>query len=426
MESIRRKLRHIYTDLEHNVTKIFGRHNLHLAVDMVYHAPLEFRFCGDTIRGYPELFVLGDTRCGKSQIAARITQHYQMGAITPCEAATYAGIVGGMEKEHDRWVVKWGKIPMNHRRLLFLDEVTGFSPELIANMSMLRSTGIAELSMIKSERTNAKTRLIWMSNPRDNQKINSESYAITHLRKIVDKPEDQARFDFAIVVAEQDVSYTDDVNKRHRDPVPHTYTTNMCRNLVLWCWSRMENEVQFTEKALDACFDLGEAMRLKYHSDFPLVVPSEQKIKLARCAAGLAGRLFSCDSTGRIMVVTDQHVQTAYEFMNMEYDRPMFGYDEWSEFQYSADVFKDPEKVWEVLEDIGPEACHQIMSTARMGVKDMEEITGRTREEAKVIISQLSKYGAYKKPYTNYIKTPAFNLMLKKFIRVGKPKKEEF
>ena len=63
-ESVKEKFYDIANDLAYNVTKIFKREDLHIAIDLIYHSVLTFNFLNDKIdKGYSECLILGETRC---------------------------------------------------------------------------------------------------------------------------------------------------------------------------------------------------------------------------------------------------------------------------------------------------------------------------------------------------------------------------
>ena len=70
-------------------------------------------------------------------------KHYQLGEFVTGENTSFAGLIGGMQQNQKRWFVSWGKIPLNDRRLVILDEASGLSKRDISNMSGVRSSGIA-------------------------------------------------------------------------------------------------------------------------------------------------------------------------------------------------------------------------------------------------------------------------------------------
>jgi len=66
IKDIDNKLQDIYTDLAINITRICGREDILLAIDLTYHSALRFKFAGSTIeKGWIDALVFGDTQCGK-------------------------------------------------------------------------------------------------------------------------------------------------------------------------------------------------------------------------------------------------------------------------------------------------------------------------------------------------------------------------
>lgn len=421
MSNIGAKLNEIYDDLSSNITRIYERNNLHLAIDLTYHSVMEFKFDGKDIKkGYVESLIIGDTRCGKSETAETLVKHYQIGEIAPGENCTFAGLVGGLQQFNGRWTITWGKIPLNNRRLLVIDEVSGIPVEDIANLSQIRSSGVAEITKIQTERTDAHTRLIWMSNPRTNKTVNHFSSGVDLVRDVVGKPEDIARFDFAIIVAKSDVDYNR-IQEYSNRKVQHIFTNDHCRDLVLWAWSREKDHINLTKESVDACYYFAKKMCEKYSADCPLVNASEQKIKIARLAVALAARLFSTRD-GVVLDVYPEHVEFIYDFLNTEYDRTFFGYDTWSASKSSEAIMDEP-KIFELLCKIGPQSAKQILNMNQVHLNDLEELIGCGREDAKTFLSTMLKNGALVKIYKGYFKTPQFITMLKGFIN---PHKEAF
>jgi len=421
--SIKEKLDDIYADLSTNVTHIYNRQNLHLAIDLIFHSPLRFYFGKRVLdKGYPECLIIGDTRCGKSETAKNLLRHYRLGARSSGENTTIAGLVGGVQAIRNRWRISWGRIPLNNGRLLVIDEVCGLSTDDIATMSDLRSSGIAEITKIQTERTNAKTRLVWLSNPRQDGSINNVGSGPRLIKTLIGKPEDIARFDFALILDKGEVT-EDDADERRQPAVEHRYTSDLCHNLVLWAWSRSPDQVRVESATLDACFELGKEMGKKYSSDCPIVNSMEQKIKLARLSVALACRLFSCDSSGERVVVTPEHVEYIYLFLQEQYDTPHFGFDMFSRIKRSSEQIANPKEVMEMLIKWGDHIAYQLLYGYQITVKFFEECAGEQYDEAKMHIAKLLKNGCISKRHTYYVKTPAFLNILKEYI--AKPKDEK-
>lgn len=419
------KVNDIYADLSTNVTRIYNRQNLHLAIDLVFHSPLQFYFGQRVIeKGYPEVLIIGDTRCGKSETAKCLLRHYRLGARSSGENTSPAGLIGGLHQVRTGWRVSWGRIPLNDKRLLVIDEVSGVLAEQIAQMSDLRSSGIAELTKIQTERTFARTRLVWLSNPRSADSVSNFGSGTKIIENLIGKPEDIARFDFVIILEKDEIS-DDDVDERKQPNVPHRYTSQLCHDLVLWAWSRTAEQVRLDGKTMDACYEYGKLMGKKYSSDCPIVHPMEQKIKLARLAVALACRLFSTDDGTRVIVLPE-HVQYVYEYLNAQYDTPHFGYHTFSRKQLSETHIKDYNAVRDMMANWGPAFCYQMLECHQVDVKFIEHCGGLEYNDAKMQLSKLMRNNCIKKRHSFWVKTPAFITELKKFLENPKKPKEDF
>jgi len=382
----------IAKDLESNVTHIVGRPELHIAMDLVYHSALSFRFAGtDVPRGWLDLLVLGDTRTGKSAVAEALIKHYSVGRLISCESASFAGIVGGLQQfgAGREWTITWGAIPLNDRRIVVMDEVSGLTTDQIAQMSSIRSSGVAQLTKIQEEQTTARTRLIWLSNPRHGA-LRDYTYAHQAISELIGNPEDVARFDFAMSVSADDVP-SEAINRRYAEDVTHRYTKEACQALVYWAWSRKADDITFTTGAEGAIFDESVKLGLRYVEDPPLIQSANVRIKLARIAVALAARTYSTDKTGSKVVVRVAHVRDAVTFMDWLYSRESFGYA-----QRSQELLEDRRMAVSAMDEITQylktrPGLGKFLRSVPGGFRrqDMEDMMNFTREETTAIINKL-------------------------------------
>jgi hypothetical protein len=135
-----------------NITSILDRHDLHLTVDLVYHSLGSFTFNHELVkRGMLDVLVIGDTRCGKGYVAERIKGYYGLGEVASGENCTFAGLIGGIDQVGQRRIVKWGLIPLNHGRMVTIDEASSLAETDFGKMSRVRSEGVAEMTKIIRE-----------------------------------------------------------------------------------------------------------------------------------------------------------------------------------------------------------------------------------------------------------------------------------
>lgn len=419
-QSAVRKLREIAQDLEANVTRIYGREELHIAYDLVWHSALNFRFKGvDVGKGWLELLVIGDTRTGKSEAANRLCRHYRAGVLTTCEGSTFAGLVGGAQQLANTWMVSWGTIPLNDTRLVVLDEFGGIADKgILEQMSSVRSSGKAQINKIVKQETSARTRLIWIANPADGRRLNELSNgAIDAIRTLAKNPEDVARFDFAMAVASDEVDSTT-INTDAPPQVPHRYTEKLCADLVTWAWSRSVDQVLWQEGVETLVLDQAQNVGQRYISEPPLIQVENVRLKIARLAVAIAARLFSSDTTGECIVVKAEHVEAAVKMLDRFYKAPSMGYT-----NHSTRVLKDREKA-KANEDFmtdwlrsRPEVFDALQSVGGdpFKLRDFEEFAALSRLDAQEVVTVLLKHRMARRQSKGYMRAePALISLVKK------------
>ncbi len=332
-QSVYDKFQEIHTDLERNVTFIWERRNVAIAVDLIYHTVLNFYFQEQYVkRGWGELLIIGDSGQAKTTIVERLMNHYRLGELHSGESSRRTGLVYSMQQTNKRWFLVWGAFPLNDGGLLTIDELSGLSEDDLAVMSDVRSSGIAKATGVITAETTSRTRAIYISNPRNGRQLNSETYGVSAVLKLFGKAEDVRRLDLAMSVASGDVD-PELVNKSLRDisPVPHVYTSDLCNTRVLWAWSRRPDDVQITDEATQRILELATKMGAKYSSTIPIVEAADQRLKIARLAVAAAACVVSTDKTFQKVIVKPEHVDFVVNFMEELYTSKSFGYDKLSE-----------------------------------------------------------------------------------------------
>ncbi len=415
-EKIKRKLGEIYDDLEFNVTHTYGRQDLLFALDLAYHSILRFRFNGIMLqKGWVEILVLGDARCGKTQTLRNLMRHYRAGEFCTGENASFAGLIGGMQQIMGKtWSITWGLIPLQNRRLVGIDEVSGLAPEAIADMSGVRSEGIATITKIQREQTAARTRLIWMSNPRKPRPLRSYNAGVEAVTELIGRPEDVARFDFCVTVATNEVD-VDVINMetKSRRKVEHRYTSQRCHDLVLWAWSRRPDDVIFTDEATTLCLTRAKEFGKRYHPSIPLVEAAEQRIKLAKLAAALAARLHNSPDDKKVLV-EPAHVQFICDYLDQVYSKESLSYDLYSRHKFSEETLKDPNAVVKKFAELHSDMAETLLDNQYFSLADLELFANIERVEARDLASFLIRQRCLKRIKGSLlIKTPAFIQFLK-------------
>lgn len=412
------KLQQLYTTYSHNVTKIYERFDLHLCVDLLFRSVISFKFDNEYVhKGWLDVMIVGDPRCGKGYVAEKLADYFGLGEVCSGENCSIPGLIGGVQQISGHWIITWGKIVQNDMQLLIVDETGGFQEENIwGKLSRIRSEGVAEITKIQTETANARTRLLWLCNPKD-RVVANYMYGIQCINDLVSAPEDLARFDFALVVAHNEVS--GDVINQRREQVPKLYNQSLEQDLVLWCWSRKSNEVKFSREATKSIYETSMRLDKIYDFSIPLIQVENVRFKIAKIAIAFAARLYSNAENGRVLVVKAVHVECAFAFFNMIYGKDASGYKAFSTMKKSVAETVTTEKLNEVEVYFDSwklqkrELMRYFLLNNTVDVDSMQIHLGVRKEECIECMSRLLKAGCLNQRGRFYIKGVEFSRWIK-------------
>jgi hypothetical protein len=394
---------------------------MHCLMDLVFHSVLAFPFDKQVVhKGWLDVIIMGDTRTGKSEASERLIQHYGAGQKVQGESASFAGAVGGLQQIGGRdWTVTWGAIPLNDRRLVVLDEVSGLKTTEISQMSSIRSEGIAQITKIQQETTLARTRLLWLGNPRDGGRMSDYTYGVQSIRPLIGSNEDVARFDMAMTLIETDVPQ-EEINRalESGDAVVHKYTAESCRVMLNWVWSREVEDVVWetgVEKLVfEAAMELGE----RYIPNPPLIQAASVRFKIARLAVALAARLCSTDETFTKVVVKQEHVEDVVDFIDSVYRSPGFGYGDLSD-----EANRDKSRAQEEVDNahaylVGKPGLAKFLRSISGHFRrvDLEDMLNMDREEANATVNVLYRYRMIRREGANIKINPELHNLLREVV----------
>jgi hypothetical protein len=416
------RLESMYNDLEANVTRIFQRRNLHLMIDMAYHSPLLLDFDGRTVKGWVEVLIVGDSAQGKSETALNLMRHYGLGEKVECKNASVAGLLGGLQQLGNKWFVTWGVLPTHDKRLVILEELKGASQEVIAKLTDMRSSGVAEIPKIEKRRAHARTRLIALSNPRGDCTVAGYNFGIQAIHELIGGLEDVRRFDAAMIVSSLEIdAATLNRLQRERPDVPHVYVAPMCRNLILWAWTRQPDDVVFEPDATTQLMDAATRMSEAFTDTVPLVDRGSMRYKLARLAASLACRTFSTEDNQHV-IIRACHVEYVERWLTETYSSPIFGYRDFTEATQIRGKLHDPEAITAQLSSLPfpSDFCKQMLHKTDIDLQDIQDWCGWDRQEATGLLSLLVRKHAMQRQGRSYRKSPPFIELLKGLLSSGK------
>lgn len=305
---------------------------------------------------------------------------------------------------------------LNDKRLIIVDETQGLQPQQIEALSDVRATGVAEITKIRTERTNARCRIIWLANPSTGRPLAQYNQGVLAIKDVFRKPEDIRRLDFALATATGDVDLKD-INARHDAPVPPRYSSEACRSLVLWAWSRTPDQVVFTPEATDAILAASMDFGQRYHPSIPIVEPADQRLKFARLSAAVAARVYSTDDSGEILRVLPEHVEFVRSFLDRIYNSRGLSYAEYSLQQRQGETLSDEDKEAVMFELQGLQNASAALDFFRQAKifrkTECEEVIGWSTDTTKAALKMLSKYRCIRTTRDGYVKQPVFIQLLR-------------
>ncbi len=411
LDEMEAKLNEKYIDYE-AVTSIYGRHDLFMAIDVIFHSILSFKFQDRLVkRGHVNGLIYGDTRTGKTEAVDNLMAHFRAGDAAGGENVSFAGLVGGVHKiaNGEKWGITWKIIPLNDRRLVKIDEFHEMADDDIRKMSELMSSGVANIQKIHNERTMARTRLILVANGKNGKHLSEFQFGCQAIPAIMGwHNEDIARLDFALAVSSHDVDTKDINTKKSERRKIKTFTSELSHALIMWTWSRKNQDISFTEDAEKEIMKLSTLQVEKFHISIPLVPPAEHAIKLCRMGSAFASMFFSTNDTGVKVIVKKNHIIMAYRFLEKAYNHKAMRFGEYSRMMYAKDRLKDVGqiKALKMTED----TRDLLLSMDKMNQRHIETIFNcMDKDMTRMTIFTLLKNNAIK-PYGSnlYTKTPAF------------------
>lgn len=423
VDSIAAKLDEVYADLEYNVTYIIQRRDMHLAMDLSWHSPLFITFDERVEKGHTEILIVGDSSQGKSEASKRLKDHYGVSTKVECKNATVAGLLGGLQKLNGRWFVSWGIIPTNDKMHVILEEVKGASTEVISKMTDMRSSGVAEIPKIEKRRAAARTRLLWISNPRSERPVSAYSFGVEIIKELIGALEDIRRFDMCMIVARDEID-AEEINKPRSQwkKIDHVFDAVSCRSLILWSWTRLESQAIFSKEAETATLKAASALCKLFCSEIPIVDTASMRYKIARLAASLAARTFSTlDDDPDTLLVRPCHVEYIEAFLTRVYSSKSFGYIDYTKSVRESSTMSDYKVVESAIRNItyARDLAESMLRAPRFDTQDVQDWCGLDRIEASALISLLVRKRAVTRDGRAYVKTPGMVDTLKRLIESG-------
>lgn len=394
---------------------IEDRLDLFGAIVLTYSSVTHIPWNGDSFKGWLDIMVIGDTRTGKSQMAQRFVKSLGMGAYINGENAKKTGVIGSVIQLNNLWIINWGAIPLNDKGLLVIDEASGLLVDEIKELSSMRSSGVATINKAASGEAKARTRLIWMSNPRSGQTIAEYFYlGWGAFQEFIPSAEDQARYDFVIVAARDDVDLLvgADLGEANVDIPSWQY-------LFSKAWQIEAENIILSSEFKVALRPEIKRLNDKYKGGTLIIGVSlyEKLLRLSCAVAVLCGSFKRATGGGGMyteapwqLIVHRQHLVWAVEFLEFTLEKESLNY-----MTYVQDMRRSNDQKLENIKYVrGILAMYPALrsllgvSTIRSG--QIQELLNMNKGEAATILSSLISKGLLRIQQNGYY-APTKNLI---------------
>lgn len=274
---------------------------------------------------------------------------------------------------------------MNDRGLLIIDEASGLEIDDVKDLSSTRSSGAVTMNKIVKGEARARTRLIWLSNPRSGKNL-SDFYwkGYGAFQEFIPVAEDQARYDLVLTAAREDI---DELKGIEGDLKPNV---DVWSSLFALAWSLESHQIHFPKSFKDSVRETSN----KLNDDFgggPLIVGvavHEKLLRLSCAFAVLCGEIYN-----GVLQVSDKHLMFADQFLRSTLSKPSFGYIDYiKEFKRAQVKRKENVTYIRALVTLHP-ALKVLLSSSGFKGFQFQEILGLERSESSKIMSDLITKG---------------------------------
>lgn len=385
--TIEEKIEHLYQSAKNHIAPYLDK-KLWFLMDLVFNSPLDITYNGK-MRGALDIFVLGDTRTGKSETSKKLTKLYEFGEVVPLKTATVASLIGGTDERLKR--TKLGALPRHHKELVVLEEFSGAPIDFIKTLTEIRSSNLVKIYRVAGEiKAPCKLRMITISNPisfgNNLPQIASYPNGIEPLNELIKSPEDIARYDVFMIVSHNNTltnPFANTLNKESKIDKENYQIKSK------WIKSLKAENVIISNELGNYIFEQSMKLNDLFSCSFP-VFGSETDKKIARMSCALACMLCSTSDYENI-IITKEHVNTIINFLISIYDNNTFRLKDFAEEEKSFNIIVD--KDTQLLNELYPKNVTLIdflSNNSRIGRNELVTISGLNRDNFTKIFNLLA------------------------------------
>lgn len=368
--------------------RVYGRLDLFSALMLTMCSVTELPYKSGTIKGVLDTMAIGDTRTGKSLMAQNLLTKLNMGGYINGENARLTGVLGGVVRMGDSWLITWGAVPLNDKGLCVIDEATGLTVEDITQMSSVRSGCVATINKVVRGEARARTRLFWIANPRSGKNINEYYWkGFGAFQEFIPVNEDQARYDILVGASRDDIDTLQNIDSA----VLTQDMINKYRNLINFAWNIDVKDIIL--KDYNHLYDVTAKLCDKYKGGTLLIKEAAYE-KILRIAAALS--ILTCSIENNKLIISNKMLDWSIEYLDYVFNRPAIDY------AYYVGTIQEEERRVNENTAYATALCTQypalrvLLNNTRFRGAQMQEVLGIDRDEVSKLLSQMLLKGLIK------------------------------
>lgn len=338
--TVEERVDNLFQSAKHHIAKHLN-YDMWLMSDLVMNSILEIHYGTDTW-GALDVFILGDTSTGKSEVTQGLVNLYDFGHFLSLKTATTIGLIGGSKKDGDSMVNTIGAIPRQHKKLVVMEEFSGANPNFIKTMTDIRTSRQIHIIRVSGElKVDCNLRMITISNPLGDDKglpkyLSTYPNGVQPLMELINNPEDVSRYDGFILMPQITERFNPFLYSLEGEPIDKEVYEYKAK----WTYTRKREDVVYEEGVEAYIWEKAEELNKKYESNFPLF-GTKAALKLARFSVALASLIVNTDETYEKVVVSKEIVDFIFNFLNKIYDSQVFKLNEYKKEYDSYNVVTD-------------------------------------------------------------------------------------
>lgn len=204
-----------------------------------------------------------------------------------------------------------------------MEEFSGGGQELVSQLTEIRSSNRVRIDRLDGRMdVPAMVRMLSISNPATSggisRSLEQYSSGVQVILDLVGASEDIARYDFFLLV-EEPKGYISPLDMFDLEP----YDKQAYMDRIRWIWSRNADQVTLDRPIAQYIVDAATRLNDSYDCHIKLFGAEAWK-KVARIAIAVAGMLVSTDDEYKNIIVKNEHVDFAENFLKAIYDNEVF------------------------------------------------------------------------------------------------------